>query len=655
MSHAHRNSKRKYVAQEDEVPYQANAIAGKRERLSSDDGTISRTGRVRKKSSKILEMEEGRDDLEEALTGRKKRKSDPDKQVKPVNFLLQSGKKRKSVEATSAGDDAVLNSPEQDAEESEVASPRSSKRSRARKGENVTSPVATPSLSNIIKTEPDGSLKMTLQLGRSPPEAAGTRSSKKSRVKVEPLSPLALEVPEHPDVTSVLEGNSGLKMKLILSPAKDKPAATLSSPEAETAEDKKKKKKLSKAEGKKKKGKEKDGTGIEKIKIKDILAAQQLARDAKALEEQQERELVQKSALAMHLSLLPRGAPPALESSPLPVPEITSSPTQVESKSKRKKSKKKGKEQTIPEIAEEILSGIGAGDDESNSVDGNLEIDLTPKGKADILKRKKKEPKKYSPAKSPKKKVAKEKVPLEVPVLAIDDNNVTIYGNTDYMAMKLMTSQEKKDSKKQTKAKKKAPGEKRKKRRGPTAYMLWCNSYRSKVVAENPERDFAQISKRLGEIWQGLLEKEKLSWKRKAKKIAAKGSTLITTGKLGKKAGKMAFAASSKITSTGPAVKTGNKSGEAAEKVYEVRNTKAVDVAAHLKLLGESLSIIGNRLTESRGQIAVQGSLSVMLDSLLCALGPLSCLTSYVPETQAIEPITMAQTLDNIAYIMPGL
>jgi hypothetical protein len=37
----------------------------------SDGGSVSRTGRVRKKSSKILEMEQGIDDLEEVLTGRK--------------------------------------------------------------------------------------------------------------------------------------------------------------------------------------------------------------------------------------------------------------------------------------------------------------------------------------------------------------------------------------------------------------------------------------------------------------------------------------------------------------------------------------------------------------------------------------------------------
>lgn len=95
-----------------------------------------------------------------------------------------------------------------------------------------------------------------------------------------------------------------------------------------------------------------------------------------------------------------------------------------------------------------------------------------------------------------------------------------------------------------------------------------------------------------------------------------------------------------------------------------------MDMAAHLKLLGENLTNIGDRLKEHEGQIAVSGSLSVLLDSLLCAMGPLICLTSYIPrldliksaDTQQIENdnqqyVTqlLHNTMDNIGYIMPGL
>ena len=87
----------------------------------------------------------------------------------------------------------------------------------------------------------------------------------------------------------------------------------------------------------------------------------------------------------------------------------------------------------------------------------------------------------------------------------------------------------------------------------------------------------------------------------------------------------------------------------------EAGSGRPLEVAAHLTLLGESLSIIGARLKEHEGQIAVSGSLSVLLDSLLCAMGPLLCLTQTVPQLDGANPATINQILDNVAYIMPGL
>ncbi|EPY75812.1 HMG domain-containing protein 4 isoform 4 [Camelus ferus] len=83
--------------------------------------------------------------------------------------------------------------------------------------------------------------------------------------------------------------------------------------------------------------------------------------------------------------------------------------------------------------------------------------------------------------------------------------------------------------------------------------------------------------------------------------------------------------------------------------------TEPIDVAAHLQLLGESLSLIGHRLQETEGMVAVSGSLSVLLDSIICALGPLACLTTQLPELNGCPKQVLSNTLDNIAYIMPGL
>ena len=109
---------------------------------------------------------------------------------------------------------------------------------------------------------------------------------------------------------------------------------------------------------------------------------------------------------------------------------------------------------------------------------------------------------------------------------------------------------------------------------------------------------------------------------------------------------------------------------------YQVTGNGPIDLAAHMSLLGESLATIGARLQEHKvklswrgrkflscllnrvlfqGQIAVQGSLSVLLDSLVCALAPLACLTSHVPETNVIPEEAQKQMLDSLAYIMPGI
>lgn len=105
-----------------------------------------------------------------------------------------------------------------------------------------------------------------------------------------------------------------------------------------------------------------------------------------------------------------------------------------------------------------------------------------------------------------------------------------------------------------------------------------------------------------------------------------------------------------------------------------------IDIAAHMKLLGESLINIGDRLKEHEGQIAVSGSLSVLLDSILCAMGSLMCCLTYVPCFQSNAPcptgnnrlpnaITNGNTdneqdhvrtlfhsiMNNVHYIMPGL
>lgn len=225
-----------------------------------------------------------------------------------------------------------------------------------------------------------------------------------------------------------------------------------------------------------------------------------------------------------------------------------------------------------------------------------------------------------------------------------------------------------------------------------TAYMLWAKEIRQELLEQCPYMDFAQISKRLGELWATVPNLEKYNWRRRAKRLAAKPHSLPASkdepvwkmpppasrkkfiNKIGNGKEAAKPASSKKTIQLGvPSVvgnvpvsppsnrMSSNSNKEPASEpvigtgMYKVVGTQPIDVAAHLKLLGESLTIIGERLKEHDGQIAVSGSLSVLLDSLLCALGPLICLTQQVPETNGAKHETLSQMLDNIAYLMPGL
>nr|CAD7601334.1 unnamed protein product [Timema genevievae] len=178
-----------------------------------------------------------------------------------------------------------------------------------------------------------------------------------------------------------------------------------------------------------------------------------------------------------------------------------------------------------------------------------------------------------------------------------------------------------------------------------TAYMLWAKEIRQEIARVNPEMDFSTMSKRLGELWATVPNNEKYNWKRRAKRLAVKGtretpSSIDTTrwkappsrskfiNKLGGRAPPVSKAPTSVGVSTSPTdTKLTKVESVVGPGLYKVVGTQPVDVAAHLKLLGESLSIIGERLKEHDGQIAVSGSISVLLDSFLCAVGPLICLT----------------------------
>uniref|UniRef100_A0A8C5QN37 HMG-box containing 4 n=1 Tax=Leptobrachium leishanense TaxID=445787 RepID=A0A8C5QN37_9ANUR len=192
------------------------------------------------------------------------------------------------------------------------------------------------------------------------------------------------------------------------------------------------------------------------------------------------------------------------------------------------------------------------------------------------------------------------------------------------------------------------------KKKNMSAYQVFSKEYRSSIIAEHPGIDFGELSKKLAEVWKQLPEKDKLVWKQKAQYLQHKQNKAeATTVKRKSSSSDPSKRSSSSLSS--PNKKSPSTVLPISSSPAKVPDTEPIDVAAHLQLLGESLSLIGHRLQETEGMVAVSGSLSVLLDSILCGLGPLVCLTSHVPQLNGCPKQVLSNTLDNIAYVMPGL
>lgn len=213
-----------------------------------------------------------------------------------------------------------------------------------------------------------------------------------------------------------------------------------------------------------------------------------------------------------------------------------------------------------------------------------------------------------------------------------------------------------KKKKKEEKDRERERGEKPKKK-NMSAYQVFCKEYRVTIVADHPGIDFGELSKKLAEVWKQLPEKDKLIWKQKAQYLQHKQNKAEATT-VKRKAS--SSEGSTKVKAPSAGVLSPQKKSPPTTMLFPASparapETEPIDVAAHLQLLGESLSLIGHRLQETEGMVAVSGSLSVLLDSIICALGPLACLTTQLPELNGCPRQVLSNTLDNIAYVMPGL
>lgn len=164
-----------------------------------------------------------------------------------------------------------------------------------------------------------------------------------------------------------------------------------------------------------------------------------------------------------------------------------------------------------------------------------------------------------------------------------------------------------------------------------TAYMLWAKEIRQEMMRSNPDMDFSQASRRLSSLWSNVPSNEKHIWRRRAKRVTVKNKRALKTGEkltsnylnkqTQKKPGRKPKNPDSPTkkckndrngyeshttTSRHRTISSNSNSsnhkndrlGAITPGAYKVTGIGPTDVAAHLKLLGDNLTIIGQRLKE---------------------------------------------------------
>nr|CAB3253527.1 Hmgxb4 protein [Phallusia mammillata] len=211
--------------------------------------------------------------------------------------------------------------------------------------------------------------------------------------------------------------------------------------------------------------------------------------------------------------------------------------------------------------------------------------------------------------------------------------------------------------------------DKDKKQRKASGYMLWSSKMRKQVATQYPGLQFGDVSKKLGDLWKRIPDKEKQMWKYRSVKMANQLEKMQSAPRKRKQG--------SKMIETGP-----RKRQVAAPRITQIKDyplspypphrnpeetmrrelsklsppsIEPIDAAAHFHLLGESLLAIGRKVRNAGNGSPMGGVIPTMLDSLLCALAPLMSLTNQIPELQgSIPEATLSGTLANIAHFIPS-
>lgn len=138
----------------------------------------------------------------------------------------------------------------------------------------------------------------------------------------------------------------------------------------------------------------------------------------------------------------------------------------------------------------------------------------------------------------------------------------------------------------------------------PTAYTLWAKDYRANMKATQPHVKTSSYAHRLASLWAEVPNNEKYSWRRRARRAVDQTQEQL---KLNEKLSASKLATNNILTNgtTSTNGLLANKS-ELENSYSNVKfGTLSLDAAAHLKLLGENLNLIGERLKEHEVGLAL--------------------------------------------------
>lgn len=249
----------------------------------------------------------------------------------------------------------------------------------------------------------------------------------------------------------------------------------------------------------------------------------------------------------------------------------------------------------------------------------------------------------------------------------IDIKPKSVQQRTQKLPLKSVTKHNHKSKKPQ-----KVVSKQQDKKKKTTGYMMWANQMRPKVSRQYPGLEFGDVSKKLGDLWKRMPDKEKQMWKFRNAKLEKQSqqSHMRTFRKSGSKM--IETGPRKKMIETGPKKKPPPVKQPMMPSSPPVKNpeaamiteldklppptTQAIDTAAYLSLLGESFTKLSAKTRKVESKVVIQGAECILLDSLVCALGPLLALTQQIPDLNgALEQTSVTNTFSNIAHIMPGL